>query len=139
VRAGASSKYVIDDRSGLQLLLETLAWMAAEGGAGHSVYRHSVGGSTAGDTHTNARSCRHKKAEYWGIELLRVDPLEKARCGIRRCADESDHDLDGLPGRHALGRLSTTATRATGPLTRDPEMRSLARRQGRDAIQRRHQ
>ena len=27
------SKHAIDDRSGLQLLLETLAWMAAEGGA----------------------------------------------------------------------------------------------------------
>ena len=32
-RAGVASKHVIDDRSGLQLLLETLAWMAAEGGA----------------------------------------------------------------------------------------------------------
>jgi non-specific serine/threonine protein kinase len=32
-RAGAATKHVIDDRSGLQLLLETLAWMAAEGGA----------------------------------------------------------------------------------------------------------
>ena len=32
-RAGAASKHAIDDRSGLQLLLETLAWMAAEGGA----------------------------------------------------------------------------------------------------------
>jgi DNA-binding CsgD family transcriptional regulator len=32
-RAGAASKHVIDDRSGLQLLLETLAWMAAEGDA----------------------------------------------------------------------------------------------------------
>ena len=31
-RAGAATKHVIDDRSGLQLLLETLAWMAAEGG-----------------------------------------------------------------------------------------------------------
>jgi non-specific serine/threonine protein kinase len=31
-RAGAASKQAIDDRSGLQLLLETLAWMAAEGG-----------------------------------------------------------------------------------------------------------
>ena len=32
-RAGAASKHAIDDRSGLQLLFETLAWMAAEGGA----------------------------------------------------------------------------------------------------------
>ena len=32
-RAGAATKHVIDDRSGLQLLLETLAWMAAEGDA----------------------------------------------------------------------------------------------------------
>jgi non-specific serine/threonine protein kinase len=32
-RAGAATKHVIDDRAGLQLLLETLAWMAAEGGA----------------------------------------------------------------------------------------------------------
>ena len=31
-RAGAATKHVIGDRSGLQLLLETLAWMAAEGG-----------------------------------------------------------------------------------------------------------
>jgi predicted ATPase/DNA-binding CsgD family transcriptional regulator len=31
-RAGAATKHVIDDRAGLQLLLETLAWMAAEGG-----------------------------------------------------------------------------------------------------------
>jgi predicted ATPase/DNA-binding CsgD family transcriptional regulator len=31
-RAGAATKHVIDDRSGLQLLLETLAWMSAEGG-----------------------------------------------------------------------------------------------------------
>lgn len=31
-RAGAATKHAIDDRSGLQLLLETLAWMAAEGG-----------------------------------------------------------------------------------------------------------
>ena len=30
-RAGAATKHVIDDRSGLQLLLETLAWMAAGG------------------------------------------------------------------------------------------------------------
>jgi len=33
-RAGAATKHVIDDRSGLQLLLQTLAWMAAEDG-GH--------------------------------------------------------------------------------------------------------
>lgn len=32
-RAGAATKHLIDDRSGLQLLLQTLAWMAAEGGA----------------------------------------------------------------------------------------------------------
>jgi non-specific serine/threonine protein kinase len=32
-RAGAATKYAIDDRSGLQLLLQNLAWMAAEGGA----------------------------------------------------------------------------------------------------------
>jgi predicted ATPase/DNA-binding CsgD family transcriptional regulator len=32
-RAGAAFKHAIDDRSGLQLLFETLAWMAAEGGA----------------------------------------------------------------------------------------------------------
>jgi DNA-binding CsgD family transcriptional regulator len=31
-RAGAATKHAIDDRAGLQLLLETLAWMAAEGG-----------------------------------------------------------------------------------------------------------
>ena len=31
-RAGAATKHVIDDCAGLQLLLETLAWMAAEGG-----------------------------------------------------------------------------------------------------------
>jgi non-specific serine/threonine protein kinase len=30
-RAGAVTKHAIDDRSGLQLLLQTLAWMAAEG------------------------------------------------------------------------------------------------------------
>jgi predicted ATPase/DNA-binding CsgD family transcriptional regulator len=32
-RTGASFKGALDDRSGLQLALETLAWMAAEGGA----------------------------------------------------------------------------------------------------------
>ena len=32
-RAGVATKHAIDDRAGLQLLLETLAWMAAEGGA----------------------------------------------------------------------------------------------------------
>ena len=32
-RSAATSKHALDDRSGLQLLLETLAWMAAEGGA----------------------------------------------------------------------------------------------------------
>jgi predicted ATPase/DNA-binding CsgD family transcriptional regulator len=32
-RAGAATKHAIDDRSGLQLLLQNLAWMAAEGGA----------------------------------------------------------------------------------------------------------
>jgi non-specific serine/threonine protein kinase len=32
-RAGVATKHAIDDRAGLQLLLETLAWMAADGGA----------------------------------------------------------------------------------------------------------
>jgi len=32
-RAGAASKGTLDDRAGLSVLLETLAWMAAEGGA----------------------------------------------------------------------------------------------------------
>jgi predicted ATPase/DNA-binding CsgD family transcriptional regulator len=73
-RAGAASKHVIDDRSGLQLLLETLAWMAAEGGA-HQRAATLLGSAehvrrASGITFSDAQRQQHERSITLALESL---------------------------------------------------------------------
>ena len=76
-RAGAATKHVIDDRAGLQLLLETLAWMAAEGDAPQRAAGDSSVPPSMCAKPVGSRSRRHSGSSTSVPSPLLSKPLEQ--------------------------------------------------------------
>jgi DNA-binding CsgD family transcriptional regulator len=119
-RAGAASKHAIDDRSGLQLLLETLAWMAAEGGAhqraatllGSAEHVRRAGGFEVPD----AQRQQHERSIALALEALGQRPYHEAHeRGLAMTIEDAVGFAveDRLPSPTASAARTSTAIRLT--------------------------
>jgi ATP/maltotriose-dependent transcriptional regulator MalT len=93
-RAGTATKHAIDDRSGLQLLLQTLAWMAAEGGA-HQRAAIILGSAehvrqASGLEVPEAQSQQHDRSIALALEGLGQSPYDESyKRGLAMTIDDA--------------------------------------------------